>query len=81
MRHEFLEYLGLEVAKYDGLLALSELNMSFKAPLRSRDWVKGAPSDTQTARKSSSVDEPNAGSGILDKSVSARPARACCVQL
>ena len=31
---EAVEYLGLAVAKHDGLLALSELNMSFKAPLR-----------------------------------------------
>ncbi|KAK9827703.1 hypothetical protein WJX81_002427 [Elliptochloris bilobata] len=42
VRHEFLEYLGLEIAAYDGLLALSELNMAFTAPLRSRDWVKGS---------------------------------------
>ena len=40
--------MDVDPARLGGLLALSELNMSFKAPLRSRDRVQGAPLSTVT---------------------------------
>eukprot|EP00884_Botryococcus_braunii_P020417 jgi/Botrbrau1/7059/Bobra.0165s0082.1 len=44
VRHEFLEFLGLdadEVARKGNALALSQLDMKFRAPLRSKDIVRG----------------------------------------
>lgn len=44
VRHEFLEYLGLDaddVARKGNALALSQLDMKFRAPLRSKDIVRG----------------------------------------